>query len=274
VGSAIAFVLPPGPQGTFRSCLRSIGRRNGDPAPAACLCQTAAAVTPPIELSGISVIAVGAFNPAIFQPLWFAEKKLMPPNAIDEAMEKDFMATREIAAFTADWLAVQVTLTQLSFSTVEEGREMDIRDLVKGVFELLPETPVDAVGVNADAHFRVGSEEEWHAIGDQFLPKDFWQPLFDDEQWKRRPGSDQTVGLRSMTVEATREDIPSYVRTELAPSVRVTPLGVYAGVNAHFQLTVGERQGKGVNVAEVISEHWDSTRAIEKELIERILEIA
>jgi hypothetical protein len=232
-------------------------------------------VTPQIELSGISVIAVGAFNPAIFQPFWFAEKGLMPPNAIEEAMEKDFMATRDIAAFTADWLSVQVTLAQLSFATVEEGREVDLRDLVKGVFELLPETPVDAVGLNADAHFRIDSEEQWHQIGDRFLPKDFWQPLFDGDQWKkRREGSDQTVGLRSMTVEAHREDIPAYVRTEVGPSVRLTPLGVYAGVNAHFQLTEGETQGRGANVAEVIAEHWESTREIEKELIERILEIA
>jgi hypothetical protein len=69
--------------------------------------------------------------------------------------------------FAADWLSVQVSLNQAVLSTVEEGREFDLRDLVKNVFDLLPETPVDAVGLNADAHFRVGSEEEWHAIGDR-----------------------------------------------------------------------------------------------------------
>jgi hypothetical protein len=231
-------------------------------------------VTPPIELSGISVVAAGAFNPAIFQPWWFADKGLMPENAIEEALEKDFVTLRELAAFTADWLSVQVTLEQASLTTAEEGREFDLRDLAKGVFDLLPETPVSAVGFNADAHFRVASEEEWHAIGDQFLPKDFWQPLFEGEQWRRREDG-QTVGMRSMTVEAHREDFPgAFVRTEVAPSVRLAPYGVYAGVNAHFQLTLGEQRGNGYKVARVIEEHWESTRRLERELIERILEIA
>jgi len=230
-------------------------------------------VPPTAELSGISVVAAGAFNPAIFHPWWFVDKELMANNAIDDALAKDFVAVRELAAFTADWLSVQVTLDQAVLSTVEEGREFDLRDLAKGVFDLLPETPVNAVGLNADAHFRVGSEEEWHALGDRFLPKDLWQPLFKGEEWKRRADG-QSVGMRSMAVEAWREDIPAFIRTEVAPSVRLTPYGVYTGVNAHFQLTVDEERGNGYKAARVIEEHWDTTRTLERELIERVLEIA
>jgi hypothetical protein len=231
-------------------------------------------VTPPVELSGVSVIAAGAFNPAIFHPLWFAEKNLMARNAVDEALQKDFVAVQQLAQFTADWLSVQVTLEQASFATVDEARELELRDVVKNVFELLPETPVNAVGMNADAHFRVGSDEEWHAIGDRFLPKDLWQPLFEGDEWIRRKDG-QTVGLRSMTVEVHRDALPgSYVRTEVAPSARLMPFGVYIGINSHFQLTLGDERGNGFKVARVIQEHWDETRSLERSLIERILEIA
>lgn len=230
-------------------------------------------MTANVELSGISVVAVGAFNPAIFHPSWFAEKQLMAPNAIDDALEKDFVALRELATFTADWLSVQVTLEQASLATVEEGREFELRDLAMSVFDFLPETPVSAIGLNADAHFRVGSEDEWHAIGDRFLPKEFWQPLFEGDRWRRRSDG-STVGLRSMTVEAFRDDVLGYVRTEVAPSVRVTPLGVYAQVNAHFQLTHGEERGNGYKAARIIEEHWEVTRGLERDLIQRILEIA
>jgi hypothetical protein len=226
-----------------------------------------------VELSGISVVAAGAFNPAIFHPSWFAARELLPPNAVDEAVEKDFVAVRELASFTADWLSVQVTLEQAILSTVEEGRELDLRDLAKSVFDLLPETPVNAVGINADAHFRVSSEEEWHAIGDQFLPKDFWQPLFEDDRWSRREDG-TSVGLRSMTVEATRDDGRGFLRLEVAPSVRLTPYGVYSGVNAHFQLTQGEERGNGYAAGRIIEDEWDSTRTVERELIQRVLEIA
>lgn len=230
-------------------------------------------MTARVELSGISVVAAGAFNPAIFHPWWFADKGLLPANAIEEALQKDHVAVRELAVFTADWLSVQVSLDQAVLSTVEVGREFDLRDLAKGVLDVLPETPVDAVGLNADAHFRVGSDEEWHSIGDRFLPKDFWQPLFEGEEWIRRADG-QSVGLRSMTVEASRTEIAGHVRTEVAPSVRLTPHGVYTGVNAHFQLTVGEERGNGYKAARVIEEQWEATRNLERELIERILEIA
>ena len=197
----------------------------------------------------------------------------MPRNAIEAALDSNFVAVRDLAAFSADWLSVQVTLDQAVLSTVEQGREFDLRDLAKSVFDVLPETPVNAVGINADAHFRVASEEEWHSIGDRFLPKDFWQPLFEGEGWRRRPDGG-TVGLRSMTVEATREDMRGYVRTEVAPSVRLTPFGVYTGVNAHFQLTVGDDRGNGYQAARVIEEHWDATLKLGSELIARVSEIA
>jgi hypothetical protein len=125
--------------------------------------------------------------------------------------------------------------------------------------------------LNADAHFRVESETAWHAIGDRFLPKDFWQPIFEGDEWKRRPDG-LSVGMRSITVEAWREDIPGYVRTEVAPSVRLTPNGVYTGINAHFQLTTPDERGNAYMAARIIEDHWDATRDLERELIRRILE--
>jgi hypothetical protein len=75
-------------------------------------------VTASVELGGMSIVAAGAFNPAIFHPWWFADKELLAENAIEEALGKEFVAVRELAAFTADWLSVQVTLDQLVLSTV------------------------------------------------------------------------------------------------------------------------------------------------------------
>lgn len=231
-------------------------------------------MTPSVELGGISVVAAGAFNPAIFHPSWFAKRSLLADNSVDDATTKEFVAARELAAFTADWLTVQVTLEQAVFSTVEEGRELDLRDLAKGVLDLLPETPVSAIGINSDGHFRVESEDAWHSFGDRFLPKDFWQPLFDGEHWKRRSDG-RSVGMRSLTVEANREDIPAYVRTEVAPSVRLVPHGIYAGVNAHFQLTTSEADtGNGYRAARVVEEHWEATRQLERDLIAQIVAIA
>jgi hypothetical protein len=110
--------------------------------------------------------------------------------------------------------------------------------------------------------------------GDRFLPKEFWQPLYEGDQWKRREDG-STVGLRSLTIEGARQDVPGYVRTEVAPSVRLAPHGVYVGVNGHFQLTKGpDERGDGYQAARIIEEHWVSTRSLERTLIDRILQAA
>lgn len=226
-----------------------------------------------VETGGVSVVAAGTFNPAIFHPLWFRDKDLIGQDAVDDALARDFASVREFSSFTADWLAVQVTPQQAVFSTADIGRESDLRDLAKAAFELLPETPVNALGINADAHFRLGSEDEWHVMGDRFLPKDFWEPLFDGDGWRRRAGG-LAVGLRSMTVEAWHEDLSGFIRSEVAPSVRITPNGVYVGINAHFDLTTGDSRGNAYVAARHLDESWQGTRQLEADLISRVVQAA
>ena len=221
----------------------------------------------------MSIVLVGSFNPAIFHPWWFADRELLPSNVIEAALKEDFVTVKELSRFNAEWLGLQARPNQLVFSTVEEARSPDLRDLVVSVLDLLPETPVDAVGLNSDAHFRVESVDEWHNIGDRFLPKDFWEPLFEDDIWEPRPDG-QRVGLRSMKVEATRKEPHGYVRTEVAPSARIKPHGVYVGINAHFQLRADDKSSNGFAAARTIEEHWDETRQLEVDLTRRVLEKA
>ena len=224
------------------------------------------------ELSGVSIVGLGSFNPAIIHPLWLAEKKLIPENVAEHAMQpsdtQQVIITPQVAVFVADWLSVQVTQQQAVFSTLDLGRELDLRDFARGVFELLPETPVAAVGINTDTHFRVESENAWHSFGDRFLPKAFWEPLFAEGEWRKRPDG-QRVGMRVMTVEVHRDekDYPGWVRIEIAPSVRVLPFGVFTGINAHFQLPAKGRRPTADDAARVLRERWDTTRVLEAKLV-------
>ena len=226
-----------------------------------------------LELSGIVIVGSGSFNPAIFQPHWLERKDLISSNAAQSALS-ELVVTPDLTAFTADWLSVQVGLQQLVFATVDEGRDVDLRDVGRGVLSLLPETPVDAVGVNADAHFRVESEAQWHALGDTLAPKKLWESVFgaSDNDWRHREDGG-FVGLRTMTVETHRTEPLGYVRIEVAPSLRVLPHGVYVGINTHFQLTEasGDRSN-GYEAARALGQHWDATRALERQLVARLME--
>ena len=64
---------------------------------------------PEPEVSGVSVVGAGAFNPAIIHPRWFADKELIPENAAEHAMGQQMVVTPQLATFTADWLTVQLT---------------------------------------------------------------------------------------------------------------------------------------------------------------------
>lgn len=221
-------------------------------------------------------MGAGSFNPAIIHPLWLAEKGLIPQNlaqhAASEASGRPLVVTPRLASFLADWLSVQVTQQQLVLATVEQGREVDLRDVALGLFQLLPETPLGAIGINADSHFRTEGASAWHAFGDKFVPKNYWEPLFAEDGWKSR-GDGKRVGMRSLVVEVHREDTPAkgHVRIELAPSVRVVPNGVYLGINAHFDLGSGETRGSGRDAATVLETQWKSARELETRLISTIM---
>lgn len=231
------------------------------------------------ELTGAAVVGAGAFNPAIIHPMWLAEKDLLDASSAEAALSPSAnppcIVTPQVAAFRAGWVWVQITQQQAVFSTVYSGRETDLRDLAKGVFDLLPETPVHGLGINADVHVRLDSEDEWHAIGDLFLPKGLWEQLLPDGPWKRRPDGIR-VGMRTMTIEVTRDDeaAPGILRVEVAPSVRVLPYGLYIGLNGHFNIRDDEWIGTAYTAGKVLMAQWDSTRAEESQLIDAFLKVS
>jgi len=144
-------------------------------------------MTANLELSGVAVVGLGSFNPAIFHPAWFQQNGLLADTDVEHALQQ-LVVTPQLTAFTGGWLSAQVTVEQAVFSTVEEARELELRDLAKNVFELLPHTPVNALGINTDSHSRISSEEAWHEVGDTFLPKERWDPLFavEGQEWLKR----------------------------------------------------------------------------------------
>jgi hypothetical protein len=217
-------------------------------------------------------VGVGSFNPAIFQPWWLVENGLLPSDEAAFAPQA-MVVTNDIAAYTAGWLSLQVTQDKAVFSTVAQAQDSALRDLVLGVLELLPHTPISAIGVNYDAHFALESEEAWHRIGDAFLPKEKWEPLFKGDNWLKREGGLRT-GLLSMTVHVSRSNAKDFVRVNVAPSTRI-PTAVYVGINAHFQLSAaGEKQANALAASKTLRDAWDETTALQHDLVKGVSEWA
>ncbi|MCV7154352.1 hypothetical protein [Mycolicibacterium pyrenivorans] len=181
-----------------------------------------------IAIDGISVVVRGHFNAAIFSPLWMLQQNLIGPN--DFASAEIEVITSEFASFSTGWLNCQVVPDTLQLNTSEGAEFERVRDAAIGILSALPHTPVAAVGINRSLHFQANSKEQYHAIGDRLLPKDFWEPLLD------------LPLTRNVTLWGQRPD--SYggrVQVQVEPSMRI-PGHVYVSHSDHFNLQVIEER--------------------------------
>lgn len=179
------------------------------------------------EIDGAALVLLGSFNPTIFQPTWFKICELLSGPEADAAEVK--IIHTAIAEFSTDWLQLSVTRDRFTLQTTNPAHFEQIQDLAVGVFHLLEHTPVTAMGLNRDMHFRIESEERWHALGDRLAPKELWCEKL------RGIGSRDKPGLRSMTVEGyPPEKTTSVINVKVEPSSKIQP-GLYLGYNRHYK---------------------------------------
>jgi hypothetical protein len=165
-----------------------------------------------------SIVLLGQFNPAIFQPAWLARHALIRD---EEAMNvKKLVVTEQVTNFEVDWLTLSVTTQRFSVFTDQAAYSMALRDLVLGAFSLLEHTPFWALGMNRHLHYRVESEDQWHQYGHFLVPKEPWTGLID------KPG------MRAVTIWGTRPEAPgARIQYVVEPSQRVRPWGLYFSFN-------------------------------------------
>lgn len=175
------------------------------------------------EIEGKAIVLLGSFNPQIFQPAWFAAEGLISRELAENA--NIGIIHPQLVAFSGEWLEVNVSDDRFQVASLTAPSFDLLRDLALGTFRLLRHTPIRAMGLNSDIHYKLDSEESWHGIGHKLAPPDNWDKVLN------RPG------MRSLTIEALRDDdTPGYIRVQVEPSARLHP-GLYVGVNDHFELT-------------------------------------
>jgi hypothetical protein len=192
---------------------------------------------PKLELQGLSVVAVGAFNPKIYHPLWFADNGLIRK---EEASDSDIQILHhQVAVFSAPWFSLQATQERFQLETTDPTKFHLLRDLASSTFEILEHTPVERFGFNRNMHFRIDSEEDWHAFGDHFAPKQPWREIL------------PSPGLSSMLI-STRDTPESRkdrkkVTVRLEPSMKIEGgFGVYIQVNVDYKTNLENLAGDSI----------------------------
>jgi hypothetical protein len=218
-------------------------------------------VSAEVRLATTSIVVIGKFNPAVLHPYWFASRELLPPEQLAEARDTVQAVMSDVMMFEAGWLTFQAVPNRLSFTSKESASHLELRDLAIGTLSLLGDDPVTALGLNRDAHYRMGTEEEWHEVGDRFVPNEPWEELT----------GGQRAGLRQLVVQVTREGIEhtkeavsehgaTYVT--LAPSIepQTQPYGLFVGINDHFQLGTETEPRSAGEVGETLAQEWEPAR--------------
>ena len=216
--------------------------------------------SPEIFLS--SIVAVGAFNPAIFSPDWMEARGLIGADDANVARtNKSYMVSSQVTAVQTEWFALQVLENQ--FSVTSQGALTPaLKDLAIGMLTLLPQTPISAIGLNFTGHYKMASHADFNKIGDLLVPKKIWYDVFGK--------ADAYVGMQNITVavqNAKREDngtvtmlSQDQLNITVQPSGKVK-LGVYISCNEHRNIASSElaEQTSAERAASIVEADWQNS---------------
>jgi hypothetical protein len=205
-----------------------------------------------------SIVMIGSFNPAIFQPRWLGTQQLIRKEEAENA--KITTIREEIADFSTEWFNLQVVGDRLQLRSTDPMRYGPLRDLASGILTLLPHTPVKAIGMNRHFHFSIPSIDLWHGIGHLLAPKDSWNAILE------KPGllSMRIRGYRSGT-DRLADGTPSGRDTsnwKIEPSTVIGP-GLFVELNEEFTAPDGSQGAEWGR--EVVMKQWDQVMSYAEE---------
>src|SRR5579859_3402300 len=195
------------------------------------------------EIEGASIVMIGSFNPAIFQPRWLGAQHLIRPEEADSA--KITIIQAEVADFSTEWFQLQALQNRFQIVSADPRQYAPLRDLAGALFAILPHTPVTTLGLTRTFHFQMPSINLWHGIGHLLAPKEPWNSIMEGP------------GLRTMLMQGRRKQADGGVlRIKVEPSLKVEH-GLYVEVNEEFKAP-GDGESEGARwVPERLAEHWD-----------------
>lgn len=223
------------------------------------------------EITSVSLVMVGSFNPSILTPAWFAWCGLLSEKTVNIADLK--VAHPQITEFEAEWLNLQVVPERFSISTTQSPF-VRLRDLAARIFrEHLPHTPLRAMGINREVHFSVKSSEVRDKIGRSLAPIEPWG------EWgkKLEPDGDHG-GMTSLTMtQVNLEGRPpgGHISVTVEPSSRVGEkrTGIYVRVNDHYEIENPERDMATNEIVTFLENSFDESIQRADRIIDHLMSL-
>lgn len=206
-----------------------------------------------------SIVLIGKFNPAIFQPAWFSSQNLIGEQECQDAEIN--IVHPDVVNFRLSWCNFEVTRERLIVTTTQEQAYELIRDLILATFRLLSHTPIKMLGINQEMHFRLKSAEDWHSFGHQLAPKEqFWADTL------------KNPGTLNVTIQGERtDDHAGKVVVIIKPSEKVQ-YGVNFRINDHYELEGKDEIIGCDHIINILEQEWENSQKMSIGIIENTLQ--
>lgn len=199
------------------------------------------------EITALSLVFRGNFNPSIFHPIWFHNQGLITEQEKEKAQEK-VTTLSDLATFETDWFVFQITIDRMLLYTTKEPYFDKLLGLTISILEILPQTPITTFGINNESHFKIQDEKSYQDIGDRLAPKEkLWDQILTDPK------------LKNIVIEEKprRDGREGYVQVKVEPSSRVKPQGIYIQMNDHFDVNNDKMVESGnMKAKSIMNESW------------------
>ncbi|MEM9086213.1 MAG: hypothetical protein AAGB23_09855 [Pseudomonadota bacterium] len=219
-----------------------------------------------VEEQGVSIIANGTFNPAIFHPAWFRRHGLLSEE--EEETAKIDMVHPEISQFQVPGLQFDIQTERILLQAAAEPL-VRAADIFSSLFaDLLPHTPIKSVGINYWSHFRLSSWSQRQNFGRALAPIEPWGEFGQlmDSKDKNMAGGFSTLSFKA--AYPANGDLGS-VNVSMQPSVKIeNDSGVFMNVNHHFS-----DSGKSVHYPNMISEKFDDVIKYSRRIISHMISV-
>tara|TARA_B100000678_G_C18200913_1_gene499413 strand:- start:925 stop:1614 length:690 start_codon:yes stop_codon:yes gene_type:complete len=220
-----------------------------------------------IEEQGVSIVANGTFNPAIFHPSWLLHHGLITEDENESARVE--ITHPEVSQFQVPGLRFDVQTERVM---IQAAAEPFIRaaDLYSEIFgRLLPHSPVESIGMNFWAHFKTRDWAQRQRFGRTLAPMEPWG---DFAQLMERPDKESAGGFSTLAFKARYEDYGDLgsLNVVIQPSVRVDGGGgVFMNVNHHM----GD-SNEALPFSQLVPEKFDLIVRRSREIINHMIELA
>ena len=187
------------------------------------------------EFSGVSVVLLGEFNPAMLTPAWLAYHEILDRQEANHAELQ--IASAQSTMFSTEWLMLQVTSNRFVAESTR-APYIRLRDLILRIFqENLLHAPLKAIGLNRSVHFLVPTPQHRNALFRKLAPLDPWAECSDFVDFSAEQSGMALLEMRQSNLEGRPPSDQINIRIEPSDRLGNGRLGICVRINDHYTPT-------------------------------------